>query len=161
MKVLLVYPQFPDTFWSFNHALQFIDRKAANPPLGLVTIAALLPGSWERRLVDTNVTALADDDLDWADMVMLSAMVVQRESTNEIIARSKNAGKTIVAGGPLFTGEYDAFPDVDHFVLNEGEITLPRFLADFERGEAKQLYMTGEFADIRQSPVPAWDLHSP
>jgi radical SAM superfamily enzyme YgiQ (UPF0313 family) len=161
MKVLLVYPEFPDTFWSFNHALRFIRKKASNPPLGLLTIAALLPEDWEPRLVDTNVAPLAAQDLAWADLVLISAMVVQRQSAQQIIARCKAAGKTVVAGGPLFTGEYESFPIVDHFVLNEGEITLPQFLADWERGEARRLYATTEFADIRQSPVPRWELIDP
>lgn len=158
MNILLVYPEFPDTFWSFKHALRFVHKRASSPPLGLVTIAPMLPSHWERRLIDLNVCALKDSDLQWADMVFVSAMVVQRDSAHEVIQRSKAAGKTVVAGGPLFTGEYEKFPEVDHFVLNEGEITLPPFLRDWMQGKAQHIYQTEEYADLAQTPVPQWDL---
>ncbi|MBN1313955.1 MAG: cobalamin-dependent protein, partial [Anaerolineales bacterium] len=119
MKILLVYPEFPDTFWSFKHALRFIHKKASSPPLGLLTVAAMLPVEWEKRLVDLNVTNLSPKDLDWADLVFISAMVVQRDAARALIAQCKNAGVKVVAGGPLFTMEHDQFPEVDHFVLNE------------------------------------------
>ena len=140
MKALLIYPEFPDTFWSFRYALKFIHRKASSPPLGLLTIAAMLPEAWEKRLVDMNVESLDDDDLRWADLVFVSAMSVQKESVKEVIARCRAAGVRIVAGGPLFTTEYETFGDVDHLVLNEAEITLPRFLEDFQNGAAGHFY---------------------
>jgi len=158
VNILMIYPEFPDTFWSFKHALKFIRKKASSPPLGLLTVAAMLPAEWEKRLIDLNVTHLTQKDLAWADYVFLSAMVVQREAAYKVIARCKQAGVPVVAGGPLFTGEYEAFPDVDHFVLNEAEITLPRFLADLERGCPERLYTTTEFPDIRKTPVPLWEL---
>jgi len=123
MKILLVYPEFPDTFWSFKHALKFIHKKAASPPLGLLTVAAMLPADWEKRLVDLNVTNLTPKDLAWADYVFISAMIVQREAARALIARCKEANVKVVAGGPLFTMEYKQFPEVDHFVLNEAELT--------------------------------------
>ena len=110
MKILLVYPEFPDTFWSFKHALRFIHKKAASPPLGLLTVAALLPAEWEKRLVDLNVTKLTSKDLAWADYVFISAMIVQREAARALIARCKDFGVKIVAGGPLFTMEHDPVP---------------------------------------------------
>ena len=158
MNILLIYPQFPDTFWSFKHALKFIRKRASSPPLGLLTVAAMLPSTWEKRLVDVNIHKLEDDDIAWADMVMISAMTVQRDSTNEVIARARAAGKTIVAGGPLFTAEPEAFPEVDHLILNEAEITLPLFLADLGRGQPKRIYQTDEYADITTTPVPLWEL---
>ncbi len=158
MKILLVYPEFPDTFWSFKHALRFVRKKASSPPLGLITIASLLPTSWIKRLVDMNVEPLKDSDLHWADMVFVSAMVVQRDSTLEAIHRAKLAGKIVVAGGPLFLGEWKSFTEVDHFVLNEGEITLPQFLNDLALGCPKHVYQTNEYADVLTSPVPMWDL---
>jgi radical SAM superfamily enzyme YgiQ (UPF0313 family) len=148
----------PDTFWSFKHALRFIRKEANLPPLGLLTVAALLPADWNLRLVDLNVTQLTQGDLEWADYAFVSAMVVQRESAHRAIERCKGAGLTVVAGGPLFTAEHEDFPGVDHFVLNEGEITLPAFLADLETGEARRLYSSEAFADIQQSPVPIWEL---
>jgi len=158
MNVLLVYPQFPDTFWSFKHALKFIRKRAALPPLGLLTLGAMLPAEWSKRLVDINVTKLTEKDLLWADCAFISGMVVQRESARETIARCKEAGLKVVAGGPLFTSEYDEFEDVDHFVLNEAERTLPPFLADLERGCAERVYETSDFADIRETPIPLWEL---
>lgn len=158
MNILLVYPEFPDTFWSFKHALRFVRKKATMPPLGLLTVAAMLPEEWNKRLVDVNVTKLTWQDLAWADYVFISAMVVQRDSAREIIARCKEAGVKVIAGGPLFTDEYEHFEEVDHFVLNEAEVTLAPFLADLERGETRRVYATSEFPDIQQTPVPLWEL---
>lgn len=158
MKILLLYPEFPDTFWSFKHALTFVRKKAFSPPLGLLTIAAMLPNTWETRLVDLNVTKLSDKDLDWADYVFISAMLIQRDAAREIIEYCKRAGLIVVAGGPLFTEEHDKFHQVDHFILNEAELTLPEFLRDLKRGRARRLYTTTEFADISQTPIPLWRL---
>jgi len=158
MKVLMIYPEFPDTFWSFKHALNFVRKSASTPPLGLLTVAAMLPGAWELRLVDMNVRALRDADLQWADCAFISAMIVQRPSAEDAIARCKAAGLSVVAGGPLFTAEHEQFPSVDHFVLNEAELTLEPFLADFAAGRAQRVYTTDQFADMHSSPVPRWDL---
>ena len=158
MKILLVYPEFPDTFWSFKHALKFIHKKAGAPPLGLLTVAAMLPGEWEKRLVDLNVTKLTTTDLIWADYVFISAMIVQRDDARAVIARCKEAGVKVVAGGPLFTMEHEQFPEVDHFVLNEAELTLPLFLADLANGCTQHVYNTSEFPDIQQTPAPLWQL---
>lgn len=158
MKVLLIYPEFPDTFWSFKHALRFIRKKAGTPPLGLLTVAAMLPSDWEPRLVDLNTRSLSDEDLAWADIAFVSAMIVQRDTARAAIARCKQAGLTVVAGGPLFIGEHEQFPEVDHFVLNEAEITLPPFLADLADGHPQRVYTTTEFPDIRQTPAPRWEL---
>ena len=158
MNVLLIYPEFPDTFWSFKHALKFIRKKASFPPLGLLTVAAMLPKEWTIRLVDVNVTKLTDKDLKWADYAFFSSMVVQRKSAYQLLERCKEAGVKIVAGGPLFTSEHEQFKDVDHFVLNEAELTLPSFLEDLKNGCAKPVYKTPEFADIRETPAPLWEL---
>ncbi len=158
MKVLLLYPEFPDTFWSFKHALKFIRKRASLPPLGLLTVAAMLPLQWAKRLVDTNVRMLRDKDLAWADVVFISGMIAQRESAQQLVARCRAAGKPIVAGGPLFLTEHEQFPAVDHFVLNEAEITLPEFLRDFERGQARRVYASSQFPDLEQTPAPAWEL---
>ena len=158
VHTLLLYPAFPDTFWSFKHALKFVRKRASLPPLGLLTVAALLPKEWEKRLVDLNVQPLTDEDLAWADLVCLSAMIVQRPSAEALITRCKAAGKTIVAGGPLFTSEHAQFPAVDHFVLNEAELTLPAFLRDFTQCCARRVYATTGFADIQQTPAPLWKL---
>ncbi len=158
MKALLIYPEFPDTFWSFKHALKFVRKRASMPPLGLLTVAAMLPQTWELHLVDMNVTSLTESDLAWADCAFISAMVVQREAARQIIVRCKQSGLKVVAGGPLFTLEHDQFPEVDHFVLNEAELTLPPFLADLAQGLAQRVYTANDYADIRQSPSPVWQL---
>ena len=158
MKILLVYPEFPDTFWSFKHALRFVRKKAGAPPLGLLTVAAMLPAEWEKRLVDLNATNLTPKDLAWADYIFISAMIVQRDAARALIARCKEAGVKVVAGGPLFTMEHEQFPEVDHFVLNEAELTLPPFLADLAYGRAQHIYTTTEFPDIHLTPAPLWRL---
>jgi radical SAM superfamily enzyme YgiQ (UPF0313 family) len=158
MKALLIYPSFPDTFWSFRHSLKFIHKKSAFPPLGLLTVGSMLPEEWEKRVVDLNVTKLTETDLAWADHAFVSAMVVQRKSARQVITQCKKAGVKVVAGGPLFTAEYELFDEVDYFVLNEAELTLPPFLADFKRGCAQRIYTTHEFADLEQTPTPLWRL---
>jgi radical SAM superfamily enzyme YgiQ (UPF0313 family) len=158
MKILLVYPKYPDTFWSFSYALKFISKKASHPPLGLLTVAAMLPKEWDKRLVDMNVTTLRDKALEWADFAFISAMSVQKESVKEVISRCKKMGLKIVAGGPLFTTRYEEFGDIDYFVLNEAEITLPIFLADLENGCAKHIYTSEKRPDIQKTPVPLWEI---
>jgi radical SAM superfamily enzyme YgiQ (UPF0313 family) len=158
MHALLIYPEFPDTFWSFKHALKFVGRKAVSPPLGLLTIAPMLPADWDLRLVDLNVTPLSDSDLAWADLALISAMAVQRDSARVVLDRCRAAGLTTVAGGPLFTTEPASFPDVDHLVLNEAEITLEQFLADLAAGHPRRTYATDAFPSLASTPVPAWDL---
>lgn len=157
-KALLLYPGFPDTFWSFKHALRFIRKRAALPPLGLLTVASMLPSDWEKRLVDVNVRPLRDSDLVWADVVLISAMIAQRASTVQLIARCRAAGKIIVAGGPLFTVDHASYPEVDHFVLNEAETTLPPFLRDFALGQARSVYRSEKLPDLNSTPVPQWEL---
>lgn len=158
MNILLVYPEFPDTFWSFKHALEFVGKRAALPPLGLLTVAAMLPPEWSLRLVDMNVRSLTEKDLAWADCAFVSAMVVQRSSALRLTARLKAAGLRVVAGGPLFTNEHEQFENVDHFILNEAELTLPLFLEDLAQGRPRRIYASAEFADLRQTPMPRWDL---
>jgi radical SAM superfamily enzyme YgiQ (UPF0313 family) len=158
MNILLIYPEVPPTFWSFTHALKFINKKAAIPPLGLLTIAPLLPSGWQKRLVDLNVITLKDKDIEWADYVFISAMIVQKKSAMEVIARVKEFNKLVVAGGPLFTTGYNDFNNVDHFVLNEGEITIPMFLDDLEKGDLKRIYTSNQKPDIIKTPIPDWSL---
>jgi radical SAM superfamily enzyme YgiQ (UPF0313 family) len=154
MNILLIYPKFPDTFWSFSYALLFIGKKAAFPPLGLITVAALLPKQFQLRLVDLNVGGLLDDDLAWADMAFISAMAVQRKSAVHVIERCKSRKLKIIAGGPLFTGEPDVFEQVDHLVLDEAEVTMPAFIADIEAGCPKSIYRADRFPDIHTTPIP-------
>ena len=161
MNVLLIYPQNPETFWSFKHALKFISKKALHPPLGLLTVAAMLPESWKKKLVDENVETLLDKHLDWADCVFISAMDIQRESVHRVLERCRDKGVKVVAGGPLFTTSHHEFSGVDHFVLGEAEITLPLFLRDLESGRAEPVYGSEVFPDLDQTPAPMWNLIKP
>jgi len=159
MKILLIYPAYPETFWSYNYALKFVSKKASLPPLGLLTVAALLPAEWEKKLVDLSAgDRLKDQDIKWADYVFIGAMSIQRESAKELIERCKELGAIVVAGGPLFTASYQDFDRADYLVLNEAEVTLPDFLRDLKNGNPKRVYTSKEKADMENSPVPAWEL---
>jgi radical SAM superfamily enzyme YgiQ (UPF0313 family) len=158
LRILLVHPRSPDTFWSFKHALKFISEKVFIQPLGLLTVAALLPRTWKLRLVDLNMDILKDEDIQWADYVFLGAMEVQQVSVREIITKVKAQSKKIVAGGPLFTINPDRFQEIDHLILQEAEATLPAFIEDLKAGEPKSVYTSTEWPDITSSPIPQWDL---
>lgn len=160
MNILLVYPLYPDTFWSFKHALKFVSKKASFPPLGLLTVAALLPKDWCKKLIDMNANNLTDDDILWADFVFVSAMSIQSESANQVIERCNKLNAKIVAGGPLFTSSSEYYQNIDHLVLNEAEITLPQFLNDLNEGTPKHIYTSEDWADITTTPLPVWDLVS-
>lgn len=158
MKILLVYPKYPETFWSFRHALKFVSKKAAFPPLGALTVASMLPKEWEKKLIDENVSKLEDKDIEWADMVFISAMIVQSESVKRVIRMCKEHNKKVVAGGPAFTSQYEKFENIDHFILNEAEITLPLFLNDLGQGKLKKVYTSEKRPDITKTPLPMWEL---
>ncbi len=158
MKILLVSPQTPDTFWSFKHVLRFVSKKAAFPPLGLLTVAAMLPREWEFRVVDMNVTRLKDEDLRWADFVMISAMIVHKESVRGVVTRCMALGRRVIAGGPLFTTGYESFPEIQHFVLGEAEDILPQLVADMRNDRLQRIYQAAGRPSIEKTPVPRWDL---
>jgi len=158
MNILLLYPRYPNTFWSFGEVLKYVSKKAAVPPLGLLTVAALLPKKWNKKVVDLNVRKVKDEEIDWADMVFVSGMIIQKKSMSAIIKYCKSRGKIIVAGGPLFTTSHEKFKYVDHFVLGEGEVTIPLFLDDLKKGKPKKLYFSEERPDITKTPVPLWSL---
>lgn len=158
MKILFVYPKYPVTYWGFQYALKFVSKKASFPPLGLITVAAMLPEEYEKKLIDMNVSKLTDKDLQWADYVFISAMVIQKDSAREVINRCKSIGIKTVAGGPLFASEPEAFVDVDHLLLSEGELLVPAFVKDLEQGTPKHVYASEEWADMRTTPVPLWNL---
>jgi radical SAM superfamily enzyme YgiQ (UPF0313 family) len=155
MKVLLVYPEYPVTFWGFKYALKFISRKASYPPLGLLTVAAMLPDEWEVRLVDMNVRKLKEKDILWADHVYVRAMIVQAESVRNVLEKCRSLGRKVVAGGPLFTTGYEKFIGMaNHFVLGEAEEALPAFLRDLEKGVPAEVYASSARVDLTTSPVP-------
>lgn len=160
MNVLLVYPAFPDTYWSFRHALSFEGKRSAFPPLGLLTVSAILPAEWSRRLVDMNVRELTLRDIDWADLVFCSAMLVQRDSLKHVIALSKSRGKRVVVGGPYVSTAAENLPGVDHLFVGEAEETLPQFVHDLECGEARPVYEATERPALSASPLPHFKLAS-
>ncbi|MCF7927955.1 MAG: B12-binding domain-containing radical SAM protein [Spirochaetales bacterium] len=158
MNILLIYPEFVDTFWGFKHALKFIGKDATFPPLGLLTVASMLPDDWNVRLCDMNVERLRKRDLAWADYAFISAMTVQKKSSKRVLQRCLKEEVKTVAGGPLFTIEPQSFPEVDHFVLNEAEVTLPDFIRDVRNGNPRREYTSTDFPDMTQTPIPRWDL---
>lgn len=158
MKILLINPEVPNTFWSLKHALNFVSKKALLPPLGLLTVAAMLPPAWDKKLIDLNTTRLRDRHLKWADLVFLTGMVVQKKSADRIIERCKSLNVKIVAGGPLFTAFPEAYLNIDHLVLKEAEITLPAFLADLQKGCPQPYYTTRDRPDLIETPIPQWNL---
>ncbi|MCK4561177.1 MAG: cobalamin-dependent protein, partial [Calditrichia bacterium] len=158
MKILLVFPEIPDTFWSFRNALKFISKKSSEPPLGLLTLAAMLPQKWKKRLIDMNVSPLVDEHIQWADYVFLTGMNVQRQSFKEVVRRCNKLNTSVVAGGPMVSTDGSVFEGVDHYVMNEAEITLPKFIADLTAGCAKHIYSSTEFPSISQTPPPLWNL---
>ncbi|MGD9548646.1 MAG: B12-binding domain-containing radical SAM protein [Candidatus Krumholzibacteriia bacterium] len=158
MKILLVEPRTPDTFWSLRHALRFVGKRVANPPLGLITLAGMLPRDWSCRLVDLNAGKLKDEDIHWADYVLISAMIVHREGVMEIAGRCRTAGKPLIGGGPLFESPSDPGLGVDHVVIGEAEEIASELVADMEAGCVKPLYEATRFPDLSLTPLPRWDL---
>ena len=158
MNALLVYPRQPPTYWGSDFALDIVGVKSAFPPLGLLTIAAMFPPGYDLRVVDMNVTSLEDSDLEWADMVFTSTMIVQRISLENVIERCNRAGIPVVAGGPHPTTFHDEIEGVSHFVLDEVEETFREFLRDLEAGTAKGIYRAPRKPDVTQTPVPRFDL---
>lgn len=158
MKILLVYPQIPSTFWSFRNALKFISKRSSEPPLGLLTVASLLPAEWEKRLIDMNVSPLSDDDILWADYVFLTAMAIQRTSFNEVVSRCNDLKVKVVAGGPMCSSDNQEAAGVDYLVLNEAELTLPRFVNDLLTGNPQKVYRSDDFPSLDLTPVPQWQL---
>ena len=157
-NALLVYPENPPSYWGANYALDMLGIKSAFPPLGLLTVASMFPPEYDLRVVDMNVAPLEESDLEWADLVFTSTMIVQRESLGTVIERSNRAGITVVAGGPYPTSFHDEIEGVDHFVLDEVEETFGDFLRDLENGRAKPIYREPQKPDVTRTPVPRFDL---
>lgn len=157
-KALLVYPAFPPSYWSFRYALELAGKRSAMPPLGLVTVAAMFPEHWRLRVVDMNVEELTEADLDWADLVLTSTMVVQQASLGEVIARCHRMGKPVAVGGPHPTTFHADIPGADHYLLDEVEQTFRRFVDDWEAGRAEPVYRPASKPAIAAAPIPRFDL---
>jgi radical SAM superfamily enzyme YgiQ (UPF0313 family) len=159
IKAILIYPQYPNSFWSFKNILKLIGKRAIYPPLGLLTVAAMLPRKWEKKMIDMNVNKLLDKDISWADIIFISAMIAQKESVREVIKKIKYLKKPIVAGGPLFTTGYEGYlNDIDHLILGEAEENLNEFLKDLNSYKAKKVYELKNFPDIQTAATPQWNL---
>jgi len=158
VNVLLVYPRFPDTFWSFRYALSFQGKRAAQPPLGLMTVAALLPESWNKRLVDTNVERLRDRDLAWADVVFVSGMHVQRQDLVSIVRRCRAQGRRTVVGGPIASSVPATELEGDHVVIGEAEDIMGELARDLESHRARAVYQALERPAMEHSPLPMLHL---
>ncbi|MBE0534774.1 MAG: B12-binding domain-containing radical SAM protein [Phycisphaerae bacterium] len=158
MNILLVNPESPDTFWGFRNALKFINKKSYLPPLGLLTVAGILPPEWNKRLTDMNVSRLHDRDIQWADYVFISAMLIQQTSVDQVVKRCRKLGAKIVAGGPLFTSCPEEYLHLDHLVLKEAEVTLPSFIEDLQNGSPRKVYGTHDRPNLHETPTPAWEL---
>src|SRR5215471_5114939 len=160
MNVLLIYPHWPETYWSFRYALPFQGKRAAYPPLGLITVASMLPREWNKRLVDSSVRAVTEGDLRWADMAMVSGMLVHEREVREILQRCRGAGLRTVVGGPI-TSSIDLRECADHVVVGEAEGVMPQFLADLEAGSARNLYKASGLPQLHTTPQPALHLIEP
>lgn len=161
MNVLLLYPRFPKSFWSFEKTLALLDRKAMLPPLGLITVAAILPQTWNFKLVDRNVRDVTEAEWAWADLVILSAMIVQKEDLLDQIGEAKRRQKRVAVGGPYPTALPDeaAGAGADYLILDEGEITLPLFVAAIAQGEPSGTFRSnGEKPDVSFTPIPRFEL---
>ncbi|MGB3491142.1 MAG: B12-binding domain-containing radical SAM protein [Elainellaceae cyanobacterium] len=161
MRALLVYPLFPKTFWSYEKILELINRKVLLPPLGLVTVAAILPQDWEFKLVDRNIRAVTDEEWAWADIVIISAMIVQKDDILVQIQEAKRWGKPVAVGGPYPTSMPQEMraAGVDYLILDEGEITLPMFVEALDRGETSgEFTSNGEKPPVTETPIPRYDL---
>ncbi|HEY9618639.1 MAG TPA: B12-binding domain-containing radical SAM protein [Microcoleaceae cyanobacterium] len=161
MRVLLVYPLFPKTFWSYEKILELVDRKVLLPPLGLITVAAILPQEWEFKLVDRNVRSVTEAEWEWADLVILSAMIVQKVDLLSLIREAKRRGKRVAVGGPYPTSvpEEAEVAGADYLILDEGEITLPMFVDAIDRGQTQGVFRSdGEKPDVTTTPIPRFDL---
>lgn len=163
-RFLLVYPEFPETFWSFKHTLRFIGKKALMPPLGLATIAGMVGEGYNLQALDLNVSTLSDAQISEADLILVSAMLVQKESFHRVIQRCKKWGKPVAVGGPYPTecveelSHLPADQRPDFFILDEGEVTFPPFLKDWEAGHPKPLYRSPIKPSLDQAPIPRFDL---
>ena len=158
MNALLIYPQFPETYWSFKHALSFLGKRAAQPPLGLMTVAALVPRAWNKRLVDENVEHLRDRDLAWADVALISAMHIQKDALFAILARCRAIGLRTVVGGPIASSLSAAEINADHVVIGEAEGLIATLARDLEQGAAKPVYQAVERPALETSPLPDLSL---
>src|SRR5262252_8056754 len=158
MRVLLINPPFPESYWGFKHALKFERKRSAYPPLGLLTISALLPKEWKRQLVDCEVDELHASDIQWADLVFVTGMLVQKDALHRIVDMCRAHGKIVAVGGPYVSTTTETIPNADHIFIGEVEETLPQFVEDLQRGTAKRFYKASQKPALSKTPVPDFGL---
>ncbi|MCL4377565.1 MAG: B12-binding domain-containing radical SAM protein [Actinobacteria bacterium] len=158
MKILFIYPEYEDTFWNLKKVFKLLGKKAAYPPLGLLTVAAMLPAHWEKKLIDMNCEILRDEHIKWADYVLISSIVGQKQSTKKVVNKVQEIGKTIILGGSLFTTSYEEFSHADAVVIGEAEEIVPELIKDMENKSLKKIYTMKEFPNIHKAPIPEWNL---
>ncbi|GAX39485.1 radical SAM domain-containing protein [Tolypothrix sp. NIES-4075] len=160
MRVLLLWPIMPNSFWSYQETLDLAGLRSTNPPLGLITVAAMLPTDWEIRLCDRNIRHETDEDWAWCDLVIISAMIIQKEDFRELIQKGVALGKKVAVGGPFATSvpEFPLEAGAHYLILDEGECTIPMFLEALARGEEKGIFRAIEKPDVTQTPIPRFDL---
>jgi radical SAM superfamily enzyme YgiQ (UPF0313 family) len=158
MRVLLINPPFPESYWGFKHALKFERKRSAYPPLGLLTVSALLPREWKRQLIDCEVDELHAVDIQWANLVFVTGMLIQKEALHRIVDTCKAHGKTVVVGGPYVSTATETIPNADHIFIGEVEETLPEFVDDLQRGTTKRFYKADQKPQLSSTPVPDFDL---
>ena len=158
MKILLIYPEYENTFWNVKNVLRVLGKKAPYPPLGLLTVAAMLPNHWEKKLIDMNCETLKEEHIKWADYVLISSIVGQKQSTKKVVNKVQEIGKTVIAGGSLFTTGWEEFSNIDTLVLGESEEIIPVLVKDMENKNLRKIYSMEEFPAIQKTPIPAWNL---
>ena len=158
MKILLIYPEYENTFWNVKNVLRVLGKKAPYPPLGLLTVAAMLPSHWEKKLIDMNCETLKEEHIKWADYVLISSIVGQKQSTKKVVNKVQEIGKTVIAGGSLFTTGWEEFSNIDTLVLGESEEIIPVLVKDMENKNLRKIYSMEEFTSIQKAPIPAWNL---
>ena len=158
MRVLLIYPLFPQSFWSFEKTLALVGKKALLPPLGLITVAAILPKQWEYKLVDRNIRQITEAEWNWAELVIISGMIVQKEDLLAQIQEAKRRNKSVAVGGPYATSLPEEVKEADYLVLDEGEITLPMFVKAIEEGKTHGIFRATEKPAVTETPIPRYDL---
>ncbi|MBW4613994.1 MAG: B12-binding domain-containing radical SAM protein [Desmonostoc vinosum HA7617-LM4] len=160
MKALLLWPIMPNSFWSYQETLDLAGLRSTNPPLGLITVAAMLPSDWEIKLIDRNICLETDEDWNWCDLAIISAMIIQKEDFRELIQKGVTLGKKVAVGGPFATSvpEFALEAGANYLILDEGECTIPMFLEALARGEERGIFRATEKPDVTQTPIPRFDL---
>jgi radical SAM superfamily enzyme YgiQ (UPF0313 family) len=159
LKVLMIWPCIPSSFWGFQGMLNLVPEKTTMPPLGLITVAALCPKTWTVRLIDEAFDEVSDADILWADLVMVSGMHVQEHGVQKMLTRARRLGKRTMVGGPYASSEPQILLKfADHVVVGEPDEVFGGIARDLEAGTARSLYVISDKPDVSHTPAPRFDL---